>query len=63
MGYYEKYYKGQREMQKRQYEKPKRTKRFCWKLETYVEFLDARCAQDACPHKHSTGCVEGAKLL
>lgn len=63
MNAYEKYYRGQAEKQKRQYDPPKRTKRFCWLLETYVDFIGTRCAQDACPHKHTVGCMEDAKLV
>jgi len=63
MSVYKDYYKAQAEKQKRQYEEPKRTKRFCWKLETYVEFIGVRCAQEACPHRHTVGCVESARLI
>lgn len=60
---YEKYYRGQREKQKRQYDTPKRVKKFCWKLRTDVRFEGVRCLQDGCPHRHSAGCMEVAKLV
>lgn len=56
-------YKAEAERLKRQFEGPKRTKRFCWRLETYVEFIDARCSQDGCPHRHSEGCIEDVRLV
>lgn len=58
MSVYRDYYKSQAEKQKRQFEKPKRVKKFCWKLETIVEFMEGRCPQDGCPHRGSFGCLE-----
>lgn len=56
-------YKAEAERLKRQYESPKRTKRFCWKLGTYVDFIGTRCSQDDCPYRYSEGCVEDARLV
>lgn len=63
MSIYKDYYKGEAEKQKRRFERPKRIKRFCWKLETYVEFISAKCSQDGCFHRHSAGCVEDVRLV
>jgi len=60
---YREYYKGQDEKQKRQYDKPKRVKKFCWKLGTDVQFEGARCLQDGCLHRHSEGCMEDVRMV
>ena len=63
MSAYGRYYKAKAEQQKRQFEEPKRVKKFCWKLGTDVEFTDGKCPQEGCLDRHSKGCMESAGLV
>ena len=58
MSVYRDYYRGQEEKMKRQFEKPKPIRKYCWKLEIYVEILDGKCQRRSCPYRGSVGCLE-----
>jgi len=48
---------------RKQFEGPKRWKRYCWKIGTEVEFEGTKCTQSGCPERFAQGCMEDSRLV
>ncbi len=54
------YYRAENERSKREAGRSpvKPVKKYCWVKRTTVRFMDGRCMLEACPDRHTEGCLQ-----